>query len=95
MVANSYEDPEEQAPVDIMGTVIETKNVAYADTHNYQKQASMISPTGADNTRWETTSVFMTVSEEVIRKSTGRVNAPLDFWGCTVEKSACSAHDLD
>ena len=25
----------------------------------------------------------MSVAEEAIRKATGRVNAPLDCWGCT------------
>ena len=43
----------------------------------------LTSLTSTYNTRWDTVSVYMSVAEYAIRKSTGRVNNPLKFWGCT------------
>ena len=48
-----------------------------------QKCSSLPYPNGTKNTRWDTEAVCMSVSEEEIRKATGRFNTPLEFWGCT------------
>ena len=48
-----------------------------------QKHSSFPSMNGTKNTNWETTDVHMSVSEDAIRKSTGRFNTPVECWGCT------------
>ena len=47
------------------------------------KRSDFPSLTGTNNNNWETTEVNMSVSEESIRKATGRFNTPMGFWGCT------------
>ena len=42
-----------------------------------QKHPLFTSNTCSENTIWETAAVHMSVSEEVIKKEVGRVNAPL------------------
>ena len=37
----------------------------------------------SENTNWETAAIHISVAEQAIRKATGRVNAPLECWGCT------------
>ena len=41
------------------------------------------SQTCSENTNWETYSVHTSKTKEVIRKTTGRVNAPLECWRFT------------
>ena len=36
------------------------------------------SPTGTENTRWETAAVCMSMAKEAIRNATGRFNAPVE-----------------
>ena len=47
----------------------------------YQKQPSFTGSNYSDNTRWEIVAGYMSVAEEDIRKATGRVNTPLEYWG--------------
>ena len=49
----------------------------------YQKHSSFPIHNFSDNTNWETSALHMSVTEEAIQKASGRVNAPLEFWGCT------------
>ena len=49
----------------------------------YQKQPSFTIQTCSENTNWDTATVRMSVDEEDIRNTTGRVNAALECWGCT------------
>ena len=48
-----------------------------------QKRSSLTSRNDINNYRYYTVAVCMIVSEQAIINSTGRFNAPLDFWGCT------------
>ena len=48
----------------------------------YQKRPSFPNQTFSENTNWDTASVCISVAKEATRKATGRVNAPLEFWGC-------------
>ena len=48
-----------------------------------QKHSSFTSPNRSENTKWETTAMYMSVAEDDIRKAAGRVNAPIECWGCT------------
>ena len=63
--------------------VKEMKSVAFSDPWMYQKKASMFSLSRKDNISWDTVVVCMRVTEESIRKSTGRDFYPLEFCGCT------------
>ena len=47
------------------------------------KRSFYPSPTGTNNTRWETEAVCMSMTEYSIRNATGRFNTRLKFWGCT------------
>ena len=54
------------------------------DSHwSDQKHTIFLRITHLDDTNWETADVCMSVPLEAIRKSTGRVNASLECWGCT------------
>ena len=77
----SYKDLWYKAPVRIMYLVREMQNLAYSDPWMDQKQAPMISPSGADNTRWVNMAIFMILDEDSIIKSTCMVKSPLEFWG--------------
>ena len=44
---------------------------------------SFPSQTCSEITNWETTDVHISMAEEAIRKVKGRVNYPLECWGCT------------
>ena len=48
-----------------------------------QKHPSFTNQTCSENTNWKAAAVCMSVDEEAIRKATGRVNSPLECWGCT------------
>ena len=48
-----------------------------------QKQPYFSSSAYSDNTKWETADVCICVSKETVTKEKGRVNAPLECWGCT------------
>ena len=47
-----------------------------------QKHSSFPSLTRTCNSRCDTAAVCISVSEEDTRKATGKVNAPLEWWGC-------------
>ena len=49
-----------------------------------QNLSSFTSLTGTNNTNWETTDMHISVAEDTIRKATGRLNTPLECWGCTI-----------
>ena len=79
----AYEDPWEQALTGFIASGGE-----YHEARNFshwldQKCPSFNIQTYLENTIWETVAVHMSVSKEAIRKATGRVNAPLEWWGCT------------
>ena len=62
------------------GNFYEARN----DSHwLYQKHPSFTIPTFSENTNWDTAAMCMSVAEEAIIKSTGSINAPLEFWLCT------------
>ena len=82
----AYEDTGEQATMGFMaeGGWFHDGNVSqWWD----QKHPLFTSQTFSDNTNWETADMHMSVEEEAIRKVTGRVNAPLEWWGCTNSSS--------
>ena len=47
------------------------------------KRSSFPSPTGTNNTRWDTAGVCMSMAKESIRKETGRFKTLVQFWRCT------------
>ena len=46
----------------------------------HYKQASIFSPSGKDNTRWDKVAVCMSMYEEDTRKPMVGVTSPLEFW---------------
>ena len=78
----AYEGPREQASI---GSMAKGGGFNYGNVSHwwYQKHSSFISYNCSNNTNWETAAVHMSVTEEAIIKAKGRVNAPMEFWGCT------------
>ena len=79
----AYEDPGKQATMGFM-----VSGEEYYEAGNYshcldQKHTSFTSPTSLENINWETADMCISVAKETIRKATGRVNPPLECWGCT------------
>ena len=76
----AYEYPREQAPMGLLtaGGGFHDWNVSHWWD---QKQPSFPIQTFSDNNNWETAAVHMSGAEYSIRKSTGRVNAPMECRG--------------
>ena len=73
----TYEDPGEHAPRGFMaaGGGFHDGNASHWWD---QKHPSFPSQTCSENTNWKTTNVHMSVEKEAIRKTTVRVNDPLE-----------------
>ena len=73
----AYKNPREQEPMVFMASGGEIKGSENKPPWMDQKLSSFPSLTGTENTNWGTASVHTSVSEEAIRKSTGRFNIPV------------------
>ena len=78
-----YENPGEHSPMGFMELGKEIHGSESASPQMDWKNSSFLYLTRTKNTRWETADVCMSMSEEAMRKATGRFTAPVDCWGCT------------
>ena len=78
----AYEDPGEQAPVVFMDSEGLFHDVNASHWWD-QKHPAFTIHNCSENNNWETAAVYMSVAEESTRKATGRVNAPMEWWGFT------------
>ena len=73
-----FENLEEQAPVVFVASG--WKNQVSENTPPWmdRKCSYLPSPTGTENTNWDTAAVCMGMDEEYIKKATGRLHTPVE-----------------
>ena len=74
----AYLYPGQQTPTGLMASGGEFCESGNASHWLDQKHPSFNSPTSSENTKWDTTSIYIYMVKEAIRKDTGRVNVPLE-----------------